>query len=205
VCFAEEDAHISIPPPDFWILIEPVLDTSSCRDAEELEAVPVGACVHSLDWSTFAAEPRLTPVEGDAVMSPDALWLEPIRLDRPTLLLVAPPGLSLRVNGRAAARLELLDVGDQIQLGELLLHVTRRRHVDVGPPAVEHLSKRCGVCRLPIREDTEVIVHDACGSVLHLEPESRPASERLACALLGCPSCDAPVSLGSGYVWLPEL
>jgi hypothetical protein len=120
------------------------------------------------------------------------------------LLMLTPPSLEVRLNGLPAPRVAVLAVGDQIQLPEAVLHVTKHRSVALGPPSAALVGKTCGVCRGVFDERTVVLVHD-CGAALHLEPESKPAGERLECALLGCPDCGKPVSLESGFSYLPEV
>jgi hypothetical protein len=87
----------------------------------------------------------------------------------------------------------------------MVLHLTRYREFAVVPPPPELVGRRCGVCRVPFDESTWIFVHD-CGEAMHLEPESKPADERLECAALGaCPRCDEPLEFESGFLYYPEL
>ena len=119
--------------------------------------------------------------------------------------MLTPSGVEARVNDRPSPRLAVLGVGDQLQVGETVLHVTRYNEFSVGPPTPELLGRRCGVCRVPFDESTQVYVHD-CGTPMHLDPKSKPADERLECAALGaCPNCEQPIVMQSGYSYLPEI
>jgi hypothetical protein len=191
---------------DFRFLVEPLTDGAERRrDAAELLDLQIGAGVCALDVDSVAGVPRLEASRRDRLPSPRALQLEAVSVERgPALLVITPPEVEVRVNGGPAPRVAVLEVGDQVQLEETLLHVTRFRHFEVGPPSTELVGRKCGVCLMTIDEHTQVYVHD-CGQVLHLEPESKPAEERLECALMGCPTCDGPVSLESGFTYLPDL
>ena len=113
--------------------------------------------------------------------------------------------MKVRLNDHPSPIVAVLDVGDQLQIGDTVLHLTKFREFAVGPPSPDLLGRRCGVCRVPFDEQTRVYLHD-CGEALHLESESKPAEERLECALLGnCPNCGGSISLESGYSFTPEL
>jgi hypothetical protein len=119
--------------------------------------------------------------------------------------MLTPPCVKVRVNDRPSPIVAVLNVGDQLQIGDAVLHLTEFREFTVGPPSPELLGRRCGVCRVPFDEQTRVYLHE-CGEALHLEPESKPAEERLECALLGnCPNCGGSISMESGYSFTPEL
>jgi hypothetical protein len=177
------------------------------REASSLTEVAIGRGVSTLDVETFASDQCLSTARRRGDWSTRVLHFEPLTVGRRTsLLMLSPPGVEARVNDRPSPRVAVLGVGDQLQVGQTVLHVTRFREIAVGPPTSELLGRRCGVCRVPFDESTTVYVHE-CGTPMHLEPESTPAEERLQCALLGgsCPNCGEPISLESGYSYLPEL
>ena len=119
--------------------------------------------------------------------------------------MATPPGIDVRVNAQPAPRLAVLAVGDQVQIDGAVLHVTRYRTVEIAAPSDELLGRKCALCLVPMTAETRCVVHD-CGAVLHLEPETKPAEERLECARMGrCPACEKPVSLESGLVHRPEI
>jgi hypothetical protein len=196
----------SFKVPDLRVLVEPLAGWGERRrDVAELRDVPVGEGVRSLDVDSFAALPRLVAARRDRAPGPRALQLEALSVERGSVLLViTPPSVAVRVNGARAPRVAVLRVGDQIQLPEAILHVTEYRNVTLGSPSGALVGGKCDLCRGVFDERTVVLVH-GCGSALHLEPESKPAAERLECALLGCPNCEEPVSLESGFSYLPEI
>ena len=192
---------------DFRLLVHPSIDGGERRrEASSLEDVAIGHGVSTLDLESFASDPQLSDAGRESGWSTRALHFEPLTVGRrAALLMLSPPGVEARVNDRPAPRLAVLDVGDQLQLGETVLHLTRYTEFAVGPPTPELLGRRCGVCRVPFDENTQVYVH-SCGSAMHMEPESKPAAERLECAALGaCPDCEQPVVMQSGYETLPEV
>jgi hypothetical protein len=191
--------------PNLRLLVEPVGDAhDEPRDTSALVDVPVGRGVRTLDVERFAAQPRLGAARGKA--SARALRFEAVNFEgRPALLMLVPPGIPVRVNGQPAPRIAVLGVGDQVQLDDAVLHVSRRREPRAAAPSPELLGRLCGVCRVALTVDTQILVHD-CGTALHLEADSKPEAERLQCALLGnCPVCEDAVSLEAGLVFEPEL
>lgn len=185
------------------LLVEPLDGEATPRDAQSLPCVEVVSSVRALDVATFAEHPELArPTEAHAT----ALRLEAVALERgPALLVVTPPEADVRINGLRAPLVSVLDVGDQIRIPHAVLHVTRFREPEVGAPPAGLVGRKCGVCLVAVDEAATVLVHD-CGAPLHLEPDATPEERRLQCALLGdCPTCQAPVSLDAGFVWLPEL
>jgi hypothetical protein len=194
-------------PPDFRFLVETRADGDERRrDASELVEVAVGRGLRGLDVESFASNPRIVAAPRTRGPGAGALQFESLTVDRrPALLMLTPPGVEIRVNGRPSPRVAALSVCDQVQIGDAVLHLTRYREFAVGPPSPELLGRRCEVCRVPFDEHTRVYIHD-CGQPLHLEPESKPAEDRLECALLGdCPNCREPISMESGFSYLPEL
>jgi hypothetical protein len=193
--------------PDFRFLVESCGDGEERRrEASELVDVAVGRGVRALDVESFASNPRIVAASCTRGPGAGTLQFEPLTMDRrPALLMMTPIGVGVRVNARPSPRIAVLAEGDQVQIGDAVLHLTRYREFAVGPPSPELLGRRCEVCRVPFDEQTRVYIHD-CGQPLHLEPESKPAEDRLECALLGdCPNCRQPISMESGYSYLPEL
>jgi hypothetical protein len=191
----------------FRFLVHPSTDGVEQRcEASLLTDVAIGHGVSNLDVESFALDRRLAAASRSSGVGSRALRFEPLTVGRrAALLMLSPPGVEARVNDRPSPRLAVLGVGDQLQIGETVLHLTRYREFAVGPPTPELLGRRCGVCRVPFDESTQVYVHE-CGAPMHLEPESKPANERLECALLGnCPNCEEPIIMQSGYAYLPEL
>jgi hypothetical protein len=176
------------------------------REASSLIDVAIGLGVNVLDVDTFVTNPHLSETPRRRGFSTRALHFESLTIEqRAVLLVLTPPGVKTRVNDRPSPIVAVLDVGDQLRVGETVLHVTRYREFAVGPPTSELLGRRCEVCRVPFDHSTQVYVHD-CGTPMHLESKSKPADERLECALLGaCPNCEEPVVMQSGYSYLPEL
>lgn len=192
---------------DFRFLVEPCDDADVQRcDASELVNVAVGRGVRALDVESFASNPRIVAAPRSRGPEAGTLQFEPLSVDRrPALLMLTPQGVGVRVNDCPSPRIAVLAVGDQLQIGDVVLHLTRYREFAVGPPSPEMLGRKCAVCLVPFVYNTRVYVHD-CGQPLHLEPDSKPVDERLECARLGdCPHCLAPISLQSGYSYLPEI
>ena len=186
------------PGPGFRLVVEAALDGVARTTAEGLEVLALGAGV-----STVALDQGGAPeiLDGDAPAQAGAMFqLEPVELERcPTLVMLAPRSSPVRVNGGPAPPLSLLEVGDVIELGDVLLHVSWQRTPQVGPVAERLVGKPCPVCRTPIEATAICLLHD-CGSALHLESEE----DGLKCALLGdCASCGRPVSLDEGLSYVP--
>jgi hypothetical protein len=192
---------------DFRLLVEPGTDGDERRcDASELLEVAIGSGVRTLDLESIASNPQLADARRCRGLSTRGLHFESLSIEkRAALLMLTPPGVGVRVNGRPSPIVAVLNVGDQLQVGGTVLHLTRYNEFAVGPPSPELLGRRCGVCRVPFDEQTRVYLHE-CGEALHLEPASKPAEERLECALLGnCPNCGGKISTASDYSFLPEL
>jgi len=192
---------------DFRLLVEPRTDGDERQcNASELLDLAVGRGVRALDLEALPSDPRLEATPRRRGLSTGALHFESLSVERDAaLLMLTPPGVRVRVNDRPSPVVAVLELGDQLQIGDTVLHLTRYREPSVGAPTPELLGRRCGVCRVPFDPQTRVYVHD-CGEALHLEPESKPAEERLECALMGdCPNCGEPISMESGFSFLPEL
>jgi len=182
-------------------------DVSTPLDAAALPDLAFADEVLAFDVATLRDDPKLYVVQPDAAERPNALRFEALQAERGDLLLMATPrGLDARINGLPAPRIAILDVADQVQVADGVLHVTRYRTPWVGTPAAEHLGRRCPVCSVEIEADTRVSLHD-CGAVLHAEePGDKPDADLLQCVQLGsCPDCDKSVSMTTGFVYTPEL
>jgi hypothetical protein len=192
---------------DLRFLVEPSTGGDERRrDASELREVAVGHGVRTLDLESVASNPQLAAASRSRGLGTRALHFESLAIEkRAALLMLTPTCVSVRVNDHPSPIVAVLKVGDQVQVGDTVLHLTQYREFTVGPPSPELLGRRCGVCRVPFDQQTRVYLHD-CGEALHLEPDSKPADERLECALLGdCPNCGEPISTESGYSFLPEV
>jgi hypothetical protein len=187
---------------EFRLLVEGATDGDPpTRNAGELPMHSSGDGVLAL------AVDDLAPVQPDAAERSVALRFEALAVEHSdALLMLAPPRLDVRVNGLPAPRITVLEVADQVQLAGAVLHVTRYQSSATGPPAPEHIGRRCPICSVEIDADTRVHVH-ACGALLHAEePGSKPEADLLQCAQLGtCPDCDSSVALTTGLTYTPEL
>lgn len=186
---------------DLRFLAEPPIGSSWTGEAKgHVEiSIPHGVSIFAAQSD---AAPRLEAAAGTTATQ--GIVFETLRAGaRDVLLMHTPPGLSARVNGQPAPRVLMLEIRDQLQIGDELLHVTRFRRLRATPPGDELIGRVCGVCRLKIHANTRVIVHD-CGAPLHLEPDTVPEHERLECARIGCPNCREPVEFSEGFVYEPE-
>jgi len=182
-------------------LVEP-LDHSADPDAGSLPALGVPEGVSRLRARREGAE--LLPGVGSA----GEIHFERVAAGRGDALLMRLPrgAAGVRVNGRPAGLLHVLEVGDQVQTGDVLLHLTRYLRPRAAAPPPDVVGNKCPVCLVPVGPDSNVIVHPPCASPLHLDPEDVPEEMRLQCARMGdCPACGLPVQLEEGYAFLPEL
>lgn len=194
-------------PDGMRVLVEPVEPLAPERQnrhaSDGLDELSFGPGVWSVDLETETL--TASPSRPRDASARTRLRFEEIRLERrPALLMLTPPSLSLRVNGLPAPRPAVLEVGDQILTDRAVLHVSRYRSPALGAPPAALVGRECPVCRTAVAADSRVLVHE-CGEPIHLEPESVPEERRLECASLGdCPSCNAPVGLEEGLVWMPD-
>jgi hypothetical protein len=192
---------------DFRWLVHPATDGDERRgDASSLIEVFVARGVSTLDMESFASHPRLSGDRRRGGWSTRAIYFEPLVVGgKPSLLMLTPPLVEARVNDRPAPRVAVLNVGDQLQIGQTVLHLTRYRRFELAPPTPEAIGQRCGVCRVAFDDSTQIYVHD-CGEAMHMEDGSKPAGERLECAALGaCPKCEKPIEFESGFLYYPEF
>ncbi len=203
------------PTPENWsglhLLIEPLdLESNSTTDARDLPLalVPKGASYLNLDSKDGVYLPSVIRLVGDDERRTPSLCFEPVDVARgPGLLMVTPPSVDrLRINGRPAPRVALLCTGDQIHLdGSCVLHVVRKRRLEVVTPPSDFVGRSCGYCRVPFVQETTIVICD-CGVPRHLELPPKPDGERLECAqLTACPNCRATLPSEAGDLELPEL
>jgi hypothetical protein len=149
---------------DFRLLVEPRTDGDERQcNASELLDLAVGRGVRALDLESLPSDPRLEATPRRRGLSTGALHFESLRVEREAaLLMLTPPGVRVRVNDRPSPIVAVLGLGDQMQVGDTVLHLTRYREFSVGSPTPELLGRRCGVCRVPFDEQTRVYLHD-CG------------------------------------------
>ena len=138
--------------------------------------------------------------------------LEPVRYQQQHHLAICA-GPDLRINGRSAAPVAILKVGDQLRVGDLwLLHLSRFVRPYIGTPPSDYVDKECCSCRLPITADTVIYICPNCGTAYHCEDPSaddgKQEDERgpLECARLIsiCSHCPQPVVLGSRHEFIPD-
>ena len=193
-----ELSRFSLRSEDFRLLVE-TPDSGVFSPDENAAMLEIGAGLSALALDATGAP----QVDADAGTRTDAsLQLEPIERDRrPSLLMLASPGHCVRVNGAPAPPLSLLEVGDVLQLDDVLLHVSWFRAPQVGAPPPHLVGSPCALCRTPVEAQATVLVHE-CGQPLHLSPDE----DGLQCALVGddCAGCGRPVSLESGLAYRPS-
>jgi hypothetical protein len=127
------------------------------------------------------------------------------------LAICADP--ELRINGRRAAPVAILKVGDQLRIGnQWLLHVSRFVRPHIGPPPSDYVDKECSSCRLPLTADTTIYICPNCGLPYHCEPplpdDAAESTQRepLECARLisTCNHCPQPVVFGEHHEFVPS-
>ena len=136
---------------EFRLLVHPTAAGGERRcDASELHALAVGHGVRRLDLETFASNPQLASASRSRGLSTRALCFESLSVEkRAVLIMLTPPGVKVRLNDHPSPIVAVLDVGDQLQIGDTVLHLTKFREFAVGPPSPDLLGRRCGVCRVP--------------------------------------------------------
>ena len=113
----------------------------------------------------------------------------------------------LKLNGQPAPLVALLGMGDQLQLGSHVLHVTVYNQPAIGPASSEVVGQECIYCRVPIAAE-DLVYHCRCGAALHCESgEADPAADRLQCAqnVSVCPACQESIHLEEGYLYAPPV
>lgn len=178
-------------------------------------AVPAGRswlCLPSDDRDTAAisADPAVAtassvrPIALEMLDRPDAA-----RIGSPggaALLAAVPESLGARLNGLPAPPLALLQPGDRLEVpGGPVLHLLLHVRPEIGPPPPAAVGTACPVCRTPVTAETRVYLC-RCGAAIHAEDASRPAAERLECALLStlCAACQQPIHRQEITIGAPE-
>jgi hypothetical protein len=116
-------------------------------------------------------------------------------------VLVAPPGVEIRVNGLPTPIIAPLELGDQLSLVPgSIFHVSRRQEAGVVATPEAFVGETCPLCLIAFTAEARVLLCLTCGSPRHLEGEEvEEEADRLACAALGpCPVCESPVAERSG-------
>ncbi len=127
--------------------------------------------------------------------------LEPLRRGHDTsLLLLAPPGRPVRINGEHTAHVICLRQRDVIQIGRWTLHIAVHVHAEIGLAPAEYAGHKCAVCRRDVAGT--VVYLCVCGAAIHCDRSGRKTA---ADCLLGtdCPVCRTPIRF-DGYGDLPE-
>jgi len=139
----------------------------------------------------------------------DQCCFEPVyHAEKHQLLVLCPPDArTLKINGRRTFPVELLGLGDQLQLGNHILHVTIFNRPVIEPATAALEGRPCDYCRIGVQTG-KVVYHCPCDAILHCEPgEVDPAAERLQCAqaISVCPKCQEPILLEKGYLYVPAI
>ncbi len=149
---------------------------------------------------------QFVPLEsGDA--DPSLPFFESVQaVSRRELLMMTPPGSSIRLNGLPAPIAAPLALADEIALDAgLTLHVSRFHRATAMAPPPSLVGKICSVCMVPFSTETRVLLCAHCGESLHLEGEEIPSDRRLECARLGaCPTCHNDLPEEDGLVYWPK-
>jgi hypothetical protein len=151
-----------------------------------------------------ALQPCLRPIqEADGALG---IVLQPIIKRRQCrLVMTASAPENVRVNDQPALRASVLRKKDCVRLVDcnIAFHVTLYNQPCIGQPPAALLGKECPVCRVPFSAETVCYVCQ-CGLGLHLE-ENKPGGLECAKQKSDCPSCNRPVLLSAGFVWLPNM
>ncbi len=188
-------------------IVAPFDEKAERHDAAELNVLELGDGAQTLRVDVEPSRLQFDVASDAEPETSSELLFESMSVDgRVSALMHCPEGLDVRINGAPAGSLSLLNVGDEVQLDDAVLHAVEFTRFEAGPPSEVHIGRICGFCRTPISAKSRVYVH-GCNAALHIEDESTPADRRLECALLTdtCPSCDGRISLETGYRELPEL
>lgn len=156
-----------------------------------------------------AGQPSLSA--GDTRAKTSLCCLEPVyHTERPLLVFLCPGSdrqqpSRPRLNGQPAPAVAVLGIGDQLQVGSHVLHVTIYNQPVIGPATDELVGRDCAYCRLPVAANA-TIYHCPCGAILHSEAEAGDsADEPLRCLqnVTLCPTCQESIHLEKGYLYEP--
>jgi len=126
--------------------------------------------------------------------------VEPVRCGgEPALLVTAPEGRTVRLNGALCLGAACVRPGEVFQAGRWTLHVAERISCAVGRAPKRLAQRPCPVCRRPVAEDL-VYVCAVCGAATHCD---RSEGGRLCLLGRACPACQATV-VTEGFRHLPE-
>ena len=142
--------------------------------------------------------------------SDQSIRLESIRnKSQSSLLMTFEPGLRVTTNGLPAACFSVLNPGDVLGVGDLVLYLSLLNRPYIGPPDESHLAAKCGYCRVPIKDeaDMRVYVCPNCNLPMHSHGEEIPVEKRLECAKLSsqCGHCQADIVASEGFTHVPAL
>ena len=125
------------------------------------------------------------------------------------LLLNYQPGIRVTINGLVPPLLSVLKAGDVLRVGGHALHVSLLNRPYSGRPSANHLTTKCGYCRVLVQdsENMRVYVCPNCRLPTHDQGEEVPAEERLQCVNLAshCGHCQAEIVRTEGFTYVPTL
>ena len=138
------------------------------------------------------------------------IQLEAIRSrTQSSLLMTIEPGMRVTVNGLLAACFSILSPGDVLSIEEHVLHLSLLNRPYTGPPDMNHLSAKCGYCRVKILDEPgmRVYVCPNCQLPTHCQGEEIPVEKRLECAKLSshCGHCQSVIVKSEGFTHVPTL
>jgi hypothetical protein len=135
-----------------------------------------------------------------------AVVLEEVRQGgRPVLLMLCGQAGQARRNGRLAAPVEVLQVGDEIRCRGREFFVSRYHGRRVAMAMDQRVGKPCPLCRTEV-ESGQQVYSCTCGAALHcVDDPGVPAEDRLECARLTstCPHCGQDIDFSEGLAWEP--
>jgi hypothetical protein len=146
----------------------------------------------------------------DAADGASVVQLNPIRNKRENALLMSTQSQArVTVNGARAACIAALKSGDVLDLDGQVLHVSLLYRPYVGPPEIGHLASKCGYCRVPIRDESDMRIYVCpnCNLPTHAHAEEVPVEKRLQCVELSshCGHCQARIVESPGFSHVPTL
>lgn len=180
-----------------------------CEESDRWPAAVLAIGHEQRDWLYLGVDPRSGEIlpRDDPADAVAAVRVVERRFSSVLALRALRDGIL--VNGVPALSLTTLAPRDTVLLSPGALgYVTERIRPYVGPPDVEHLGKKCPVCRLKIVAATRIVAH-RCGVAYHHESaESHPDvndEDRLKCfsQIEKCLSCGRIATLNETLSWDP--